>query len=392
MYERHRQQQRRGPTWLLLIVGGIALAIQAYAGGIALGSFRGEPSPLIAALGTIILLGYLKITEPHMLRMVGNPRFWVMGLVLAGLSGLVLGETSHHVFGVPISQDGLKAGLIVVLRASILMSLVMALSSRISPDWLVRMFNKAGMPQAGGAFALGVELLPHMVTSWQRGVSRSPSAQRPPLFNRLARLIVSAADLADEIVRDLDAWTAPRKKARLFIVTGPVGAGKTGVIAEVLERARVENLRVGGFLQPAVFTDQGERNGYNLRLLPGDVEITLARQGEDALSRWQFDEKAFASAALHLQALENTDLFIVDEIGRMERNGHGHWPAIARKLPQTGGVWLLSLREGMEDNVLARLGYSKALRLDDPRDSDSRRVFIQALIDAVLQSRAGTER
>jgi nucleoside-triphosphatase THEP1 len=379
-------ERRNGPTWLLILIGFISLAIQAYAGGLDVGGARIEPSPLLAGIASAIVLFYLYLTEPGTLRMVGNWRFWATGLILAGLSGLVLGKTRTDIFGIPVSIDGLKAGIIVVFRASILISLIMALSKRISPDWLVRQFARAGLPQAGGAFALGVELLPHMVTSWRNELHQENSETRIRLFDRMARLVVAASDLADEIVRDLNIWTAPRKVAQVFIVSGPVGSGKTSLLREVIERLEQTGHSVGGFIQPAFLDEKGRRNGYNLELLPESVTIELARESKDGISRWIFEESAFQRARTHLEAQYGADVFLVDEIGRVERTGGGHWPVLARCLPARGGIWVLVVRQGMERNVLARLGYAQAVTIHDPTHKKSREVFIEALLAAVCLS------
>ncbi len=366
-----RRPERKCPLWLMGLTGVVAIGLQL-------------PGSLpLAALGLALLLGLFAVTERSLLRMVGNPRFWVIGLTIAALSGLFLGKRHGEWHGLPISIDGFTTGILIVFRMGIMVSLIMGLSRKITPDRMVRAFSRIGFPQAGGAFALGVELLPQMMKGWRRGFGRNVKGGPT---ERLARMVAYAADLADEIGRDASVWSAPRRAAKLFIVSGPPGSGKSRLLETLVTRLSEAGYPPGGFIQPSLF-GPGAEAGYDLAFLPDGPRLSLARGGERGSGkRWTFDETVFARAAVHLEMdTHSRKVWIVDEIGRLEVRGEGHWPILARTLPSQGGVWVLSVRQNMVDLVAARLGYAEHQDLLLPASEDEQARFLEEVVTAVRE-------
>jgi len=334
-------------------------------------------STFFTITGFLIVIVFFYLTERHTLRMIGNWKLWITLLIITALSGLLLGKKVVDVHGVQISYDGLSVGVDIMARASIFMCLIMSVSQRISPDMMVRAFARIGIPQAGGAMALGVKILPQMVSHWKTDMKKS---RGQGITARIARIIASADELAEEIGKDVKIWMAPRKDTKIFTVTGPSGSGKSSLLHKLLREAEKAEISCSGIYQPSVFEDD-KRIGYDVELIPDSERLALARVGNDAVSRWEFSEEAFKKASKHLNELEPSGIHLVDEIGRLERQGLGHWPVIARQLPQLGGVWLLSIRQGMVASTISRLGYERYTSLSLPASEAEIDEFIEAVLD-----------
>ncbi|XP_039780150.1 nucleoside-triphosphatase THEP1 [Panicum virgatum] len=127
--------------------------------------------------------------------------------------------------------------------------------------------------------------------------------------------------------------------SRCLLVTGPPGVGKTTLVMRVFETLRGShpNLSIRGFYTRRV-RESGERVGF-------EVVTVDARSGPLASSkvsspesvRWptvgkyKVDVASLESLALpELQVKEETDLFIIDEVGKMELFSSAFFPAVMR--------------------------------------------------------------
>ncbi|XP_026394712.1 cancer-related nucleoside-triphosphatase homolog [Papaver somniferum] len=128
---------------------------------------------------------------------------------------------------------------------------------------------------------------------------------------------------------------APSTKC--FLVTGPPGVGKTTLVMKVLEslRASYLNLKAQGEIRQGM-----ERVGFEVVTLDGRkaplASTTISRaesQRWPSVGRFKVDITSFESLALpELQVKEDTDLFIIDEVGKMELFSSSFFPAVLRVL------------------------------------------------------------
>ncbi|KAA8547592.1 hypothetical protein F0562_004021 [Nyssa sinensis] len=128
---------------------------------------------------------------------------------------------------------------------------------------------------------------------------------------------------------------------KCFLVTGPPGVGKTTLIIKVLESLKISNpdLKVQGFYTREI-REGTERVGFEVVTSDGRKGPLASTKNSSVESlrwptvgRYRVDVASFESLALpELQVKEDTDLFIIDEVGKMELYSSSFFPAVLKIL------------------------------------------------------------
>ncbi len=105
-----------------------------------------------------------------------------------------------------------------------------------------------------------------------------------------------------------------------FFITGEPKAGKTTLLKEIVKDLKGSGLRVGGFVSPEE-RHHGTRTAfYVMDVESGRVEPLASVKGDGPkVSKYHVDVKSFESIAVPAMGrVEEYDVFVIDEIGRME--------------------------------------------------------------------------
>ncbi|KAL5099675.1 hypothetical protein RYX36_004002 [Vicia faba] len=126
-----------------------------------------------------------------------------------------------------------------------------------------------------------------------------------------------------------------------LLVTGPPGVGKSTLIMRVFDTLKASNptLKIQGFYTREVRL-AGERVGFEVVTLDGRTcPLASSKFSSQESHRWpnvgkyKVDVASFESLALsELQVREDTDLFIIDEVGKMELYSSSFFPAVLKVL------------------------------------------------------------
>ncbi|XP_047972910.1 nucleoside-triphosphatase THEP1 isoform X1 [Salvia hispanica] len=128
---------------------------------------------------------------------------------------------------------------------------------------------------------------------------------------------------------------------KCFLVTGSPGVGKTTLIIRVLDSLKQFNpsLNIQGFYTREV-REGCDRVGFEVVTVDsrrGPLASTNITSRESHkwpnVGRYKVDVSSFESLALpELEVKEDTDLFIIDEVGKMELFSASFFPAVLRVL------------------------------------------------------------
>ncbi len=143
--------------------------------------------------------------------------------------------------------------------------------------------------------------------------------------------------------------------ARVVIVTGERGSGKTTLAAAVVDMLRAQGVRVGGILAPGTYRD-GRRYSFDVVAVATGERRPLSSR--DPLPGW-VEERCFwvdptglalGNAALSADA---ADVVVVDEVGPWELAGSG-WAARLDALVRGPAALLLIVRHACLFDVISR--------------------------------------
>ncbi|EFJ06968.1 hypothetical protein SELMODRAFT_48869, partial [Selaginella moellendorffii] len=132
------------------------------------------------------------------------------------------------------------------------------------------------------------------------------------------------------------------------------GIGKTTLIVKVVEKLRAThpNLKVQGFYTKEV-RKEGERVGFEVIAFNGGRKEMLASINSPGylenfrlpmVGRYKVNVPGFEALALpELEPLEDTQLFVIDEVGKMELFSPKFFPAVEALLQRRNAVILGSV-------------------------------------------------
>lgn len=121
-------------------------------------------------------------------------------------------------------------------------------------------------------------------------------------------------------------------KDRVLLITGVPGVGKTTVIRRV--KGLFAGKRVRGFLTDEIRNERGERLGFQIETLDGQIArlAGVGLRSHHHVGRYGVDLDALNAVAVSALALEERAIYLIDEIGKMECLSGAFIDAVARLL------------------------------------------------------------
>ena len=167
----------------------------------------------------------------------------------------------------------------------------------------------------------------------------------------------------------------------IFVLTGPTQHGKTTLLKKALSEIKRENSEITGFLSESV-RDNETIGGYDLYDIREDRSFPFIRRtGEETweqIGPFFFIPETLALAKQIILSSGDKDLCIVDEVGPLEAQGKGFWPALEKAVIYPTTNFLLVIRESILEKIIKKLDRAEVL-VFDIRDQDIRSCLMRAL-------------
>lgn len=288
-------------------------------------------APVVAAATTGILIRYRRTAGRLM-----NPRLWGEILLMALLSGLVLGAAGGDI------GKGLLAGGRMALRAGLVVALFASIGVELTHPRILRLLSRGRLAVVHAAVQSAFQALPDFLASLPdlKEVLRDPIEVLARLFYRV------------------DRWQQRFEMRRRVILTGERGEGKTTLCLALAEEARRAGWTVGGIVTPGRW-DNGQREGYRIRdLLTGEERPLASRSGGGTMRVGSFsfasEGIAFGRQALEAALAAKVQLLIVDEVGLLELRGDGWAPVLEHLHAGAPGAMIWVVRPELVEAVRKR--------------------------------------
>lgn len=162
------------------------------------------------------------------------------------------------------------------------------------------------------------------------------------------------------------------KTIQVYILTGAQGEGKTKRCLELVKLLKESGKSVGGILAPG-FWEINTRSAFELVDLSTNKKIPFAQR--DCWKNWiklkgfYFNPLAIEKGKAILSlAVKQNDWIVLDEIGKLDMEGHLWGPIFEELIQIPNKKWILCVRNSFVDDVIRHwhLDNVKVLKVTEP--------------------------
>jgi nucleoside-triphosphatase THEP1 len=156
----------------------------------------------------------------------------------------------------------------------------------------------------------------------------------------------------------------------IYILTGPIDSGKTSQLKNFITKAQQHDssiAQVGGFLSLKVY-ENDQHIGYNIYDFTTSQQFPFLRTHTsdqrpatsdmrhetcDVIGKYKLNPQTLSYAHNLINKAPQYDIFIIDELGPLELQGKGFWPAL-EKVINCDTDFLFVIREKLVEKFLLR--------------------------------------
>ncbi len=315
----------------------IALVTIAIVVGMVLMNYSGI---IYATAFTVLFLILLNIRYGKALKRLKKPVFWFQLLIILLLTSLFWnGFNKETIF----DAEGLETGIKIFFRALLLIAGFSAISVELkNPVIKIILFNK-GFSGLYLTSEMAVSALPFLI---EQNISKK-------IFVNPIRYFLNTVRFSDSLFNEFKRKIAERKP--VFIITGETRSGKTTFLTNIINSLQENNVKVGGIISQG-YDKNGERSHFEIKnIITGEKTLLCDRipsKEKINTGRFFFYPKGieFGTKAIN-DAVSQSDLIVIDEIGPLELKGKGWYEVIDKALKANKPmIWVV--RKKIIDKVL----------------------------------------
>lgn len=286
------------------------------------------------------------------LRRLSKPGFWIFFVILTLVTAFALSQAQK---GVISWQEGILTGIQMNFRAAVIIVGFTVLGTELYNPEIRSFFQGTSFRNLPLALELSAESLPHFISAVPdvRSLFRNP-------VSIFYSMISQAEDRFNEIKGKSSA--APL----VFIVTGPLGSGKSTFLKQLTDALRKKGLTPQGMLSERI-SDASGTTGYDLiNIETGETFKFLRKSEKDGPDRIGRFEIVPGSIEKGTMILKNTgrEIIIIDEIGALEVEGRGWAPGIEGLIARPVSHLIISVRESQLESIKQKWALRNAVTIE----------------------------
>ncbi len=289
----------------------------------------------VFAISTLWIVRYKRA-----LRRLSKPGFWVAFVVITMLTAFVFNKMQSESL-----LNGLLIGLQMNFRAVTIILGFSVLGTELYNPKIREFFMKTSVKQLPLALELSFQSLPMMVANLpdSRVMIKNP-------VSVISQIISQIEFRLNEIKSNLSN--------KIFIITGSVGEGKTTHIQNIVETLKNQNISIGGILSPRIL-ENGITAGYDVVDIMTNDRAAFLRKTDDEKSP-EIGSYSILSEGIQTgrkalkKSLNNNQVVVIDEVGRLELNNKGWAEDIKSLLNGSNCNLVLSVRERFIEEVVEK--------------------------------------
>lgn len=275
-------------------------------------------------------------------RQISRPKFWIWFLAISLLASFVLLRIQNDQ---EFIRNGFILGLQMSSRAAVLIIGFSVIGKELYHPRLVNYFQRSRFSQLHFAIKLAFQSIPAVISvlPTAREIIRSP-------FSVIALLIQQAE-------RTLTEYQS-RRSCRVVLVHGDKAAGKTSLLIRLVAGLEQRAIKVGGLVAPRMM--QGEEtigySIYDIRLKKDKILMTKEfRQDAQKIGPFYFEDEGIHFGRIGLEdAIRDSEVIVLDEIGKAELEGEGWHTDLENILNHHHGILILGVRTSFTAAVIEK--------------------------------------
>ncbi len=297
------------------------------------------------------------------LRQISKPGFWIFFIAITLLTAFAFSAAQQ---GENLLMKGLLTGIQMNFRAAVVVVGFSVIGTELYNPAVRDYFVRTSFRNLPLALELSAESLPAFIANI-------------PDFKSLIRNPVSifyqVLSQADSRLSEIKGRHAPA--ARVFIISGAVGEGKTTFLKKMAETFRNKGIRTAGILAERIM-EGSVTTGYNLVDIETGEKKLFLRQDEkcntEKIGKFCIfqDGLEFGNRVIDSITFPSCRVAMIDEIGMLEITGKG-WAAGLNKLLMKGaGNIFIAVRDSNVEMVQAGWDLAGAIIIDIGKTSSGK--------------------
>lgn len=284
-----------------------------------------------------------------------KPGFWIFFVVITLVTAFVFTEAQS---GDHSLKDGIITGIQMNFRAAAVVMGFTVIGTELYNPVIRNFFSGTSFRNLPLALELSAESLPDFIAS----IPDLKSLLKNPVS--VFHMVISKAGKRLNEIKTMKV-----QGRKIFIITGPVGGGKTTFAEKIIGLFRERGIAAGGLISRKIKAPDCN-TGYDIVNILTDDQVPFLRQdplcGSERVGRFTICKAGLDEGQKILAGSElpENSFIIIDEVGFLELRNEGWAESITRLFDNSACNIILTTRRALLDRVIEKWEISGAVVFD----------------------------